>query len=269
MARCSTVYYWPKENRKDEGDGQGRHPARQVRGGRWTMAVPVLGEPDRVRLQPQHGTRGFGDRREVTLSDRGGFQKPNPSRHLDEPLERTIRSTGKRPTPNPVTKRRSWKDKSWSIFCRVRPATCSNPRFSSSLQRFRQPSFLQGQNASSSEGEEQVKQRSHITFPSKHFTAINLHPQTFHVTHRNNQQDSTSQIVAKSQFNPWLPLFADRWLTRLSALQFERHHVKWGRSQPASTIRSKHDLRSRVDTRTISFIEEALGDLKNKTRSSG
>ena len=63
VARCSTVYYWPKENRKADAIGQARHPARQVRRGRRALAVPVLGEPDEVRLQPEHGTRGADNRR--------------------------------------------------------------------------------------------------------------------------------------------------------------------------------------------------------------
>ena len=33
VAKCSTVYFWPKENRKADAVGQARHPARQVRRG--------------------------------------------------------------------------------------------------------------------------------------------------------------------------------------------------------------------------------------------
>ena len=70
VARCSTVYLLAEGESQSRWVGQARHPARQVRRGRRALAVSVLGEPDEVRLQPEHGVRGSRDRRQT--AERGG-----------------------------------------------------------------------------------------------------------------------------------------------------------------------------------------------------
>ena len=54
---------------------QGRHPARQVRRGRWPVAVPVVGEPDRVCVHDQHGAGRAGDGRGCPGQVEGHFDR--------------------------------------------------------------------------------------------------------------------------------------------------------------------------------------------------
>ena len=57
VAKCSTVYLLAEGESQGRCVGEARHPPRQVRRGRRALAVLVFGEPDEVRLQPEHGTR--------------------------------------------------------------------------------------------------------------------------------------------------------------------------------------------------------------------
>ena len=67
-SRCG-VYLWPLEQRAAGRERQAGHPARQVRRGRWPVAVPVERQPDGVCLHAQHGAWAAVEGRGLSRAD--------------------------------------------------------------------------------------------------------------------------------------------------------------------------------------------------------
>ena len=82
VAACSTVYFWPREMRG--GTEPHRQTARQMRGRRRSMAVPVVGEPDGVRLHDQHGAWVACHRRTAAGPGGGSFRQDDRVRYFGQ-----------------------------------------------------------------------------------------------------------------------------------------------------------------------------------------